>query len=178
LTEPSDVELVQRFRSGDPDAFDALVRRHQDRLYRLASVWLRDPVQAEDAVQDVFLRAWHGLRGFRFRAAPFTWLYRTARHVCHEYNRRRTAESLDSEPPDPADGPERHVQVQETAREVRRLVAVLPPRQREVVMLRIFEELSVADTAQAMGCRQGTVKALLHKAIARLRSDGVEGPGR
>jgi RNA polymerase sigma-70 factor (ECF subfamily) len=175
LTEPSDVELVQRFRSGDPEAFDALVRRHQHRLYRLASVWLRDPRQAEDAVQEIFLRSWRGLGRFRFRAAPFTWLYRTARLVCGEYNRRRTAESLEAEPADPAEGPERRADDEEAARRVRELVAVLPTRQREVVMLRIFEELSVAETARAMGCRQGTVKALLHKAIARLRSEGAEG---
>ncbi len=175
MTEPSDVELVQRFRSGDPEAFETLVRRHQHRLYRLASVWLRDPRQAEDAVQEIFLRAWRGLAGFRFRAAPFTWLYRTARHVCGEYNRGRRAESLEAEPADPADGPERRADDDEAARRVRQLVAVLAPRQREVVMLRIFEELTVAETARAMGCRQGTVKALLHKAIARLRSEGAEG---
>jgi len=177
LTEPSDVELVQRFRAGDPEAFDAIVRRHQDTLYRLASVWLCNPQYAEDAVQDVFLRAWRGLRRFGFRAAPFTWLYRTARHVCSEYNRRRTGEALDGEPADPAAGPERSAGDLEAARRVRRLVAVLPGRQREVVMLRIFEELSVADTAKAMGCRQGTVKALLHKAVRRLRKDGTEGLG-
>lgn len=177
MTEPSDVELVQRFRSGDPEAFDAIVRRYQDPLYRLASVWLYNPQHAEDAVQDIFLRAWRGLRRFRFRAAPFTWLYRTARHVCNEYNRRRTSEALDGEPADPAVGPEGRAGELEAARRVRRLVAVLPGRQREVVMLRIFEELSVADTAKAMGCRQGTVKALLHKAVRRLRENGMEGLG-
>ena len=65
----------------------------------------------------------------------------------------------------------------DAARRVRRLVAVLPGKHREVVMRRIFEELSVADTAQAMGCRQGTVKALLHKAVRRLRENGMEGLG-
>jgi RNA polymerase sigma factor (sigma-70 family) len=54
---------------------------------------------------------------------------------------------------------------------VRLLVAGLPERQRDVVLLRIFEELSVADTAKAMGCREGTIKALLHKATKRLRLD-------
>ena len=54
---------------------------------------------------------------------------------------------------------------------MRALVARLPERQREVVVLRVFESLSVAETAAAMGCRQGTVKALLHKAMARLRQD-------
>lgn len=175
MTEPTDAELVQRYRSGDPDAFDVLVRRHQDRLYRLVVVWLHDSGHAEDALQEVFLRACSGLRRFRFRAAPFTWLYRTARHVCSEYNRRRTAEALQAEPVDPADGPERQLGGLEAARRVRELVAVLPPRQREAVMLRIFEELSVADTARTMGCRQGTVKALLHKAMARLKQLGAEG---
>lgn len=165
----SDVELVQRFKSGDAAAFDAIVHRFQDRIYRLASVWLHDGQHAGDAAQEVFLRAFKGLRRFHFRSAPFTWLYRTTRHVCNEFNRKRRAEPLNDEPHDPAAAPERQVDAYEAARRIRRLVANLPARQREVVMLRIFEDLSVAETASAMGCREGTVKALLHKATARLR---------
>ena len=73
LSEKSDVELVTEFKSGSAAAFDAIVERFQDRIYRLACVWLYDPQHAEDAAQEVFLRAHKGLRLCRFRAAPFTW---------------------------------------------------------------------------------------------------------
>lgn len=174
MTEPSDVELVTRFRSGDPEAFDAIVRRYRDPIYRLVCVWLYDGQQAEDAAQEVFLRAWTGLRRFRFRAAPFTWLYRTARNVCSEFNRRRAAQPLDGDPLDGEGTPERQADDIERARRVRQLVAALPERQREVVLLRLFEGLPVRDTARAMGCREGTVKALLHKAMHRLRIEAGE----
>ena len=166
----SDVELVKRFKSGDATAFDAIVQRFQDRVFRLACVWLYDDQSAADVTQEVFVRGYKGLRSFRFRSAPFTWLYRTTRNVCNEYNRVRRAEPLDDEPHDPDSAPESDVSAYESARQVRQLVAGLPERQREVVVLRIFEDLSVKETAQSMGCREGTVKALLHKATEKLKT--------
>lgn len=165
----SDDELVRQFKSGKPDAFDAIVRRFQDRIFRLACVWLYDEQSAADVAQEVFVRGYKGLRSFRFRSTPFTWLYRTTRNVCNEFNRVRKTEALDDEPHDPASAPERDVSDYESARRVRHLVAGLPERQREVVVLRIFEDMSVKETAQSMGCREGTVKALLHKATGKLR---------
>ncbi|MGB5590816.1 MAG: RNA polymerase sigma factor [Gammaproteobacteria bacterium] len=167
--DKSDVELVRLFRSGDDFAFDAIVLRFQDRIFRLARVWLYDEQSAADVAQEVFVRSYKGLRSFRFRSTPFTWLYRTTRNVCRENNRRRRAEALDYEPADSAAGPERQATDEQGARRIRELVAALPARQQEVVMLRIFEDLSVRETAQAMGCREGTVKALLHKAVSQLK---------
>lgn len=171
LSEKSDVELVTEFKSGNSAAFDAIVERFQDRVYRLACVWLYDRQHAEDAAQEVFLRAHKGLRRFRFRAAPFTWLYKTTRFVCNEFNRKRRPEALVEEPVDTRSDPDRQVSEDDAAARVRQLVAELPERQRDVVLLRIFEDLSVAETAKAMGCREGTVKALLHKATRRLKLD-------
>ncbi len=170
----SDAELVRRFQHGDLAAFEALVQRFQDRVYRLALVWLYDPQYAQDASQEVFLRALKGLKGFRFRSAPFTWLYRATRNVCQEFNRKRPTEPLDLEPADPAASAAKQLSGEQAARWVRELVAALPARQREVVVLRLFEELSVEDTARTMGCRPGTVKALLHKAMNKLKEAGDE----
>ena len=167
----SDVELVRRFQRGDSNALDVLVLRHQDRIYRMAAVWLFNDQQAADVVQEVFLRSIRGLGAFRFRSAPFTWLYRTTRNVCHEFNRKRRTEPLETEPDDPSPGVEQQLAQRDAARRVRALLRDLPERQREVVLLRIFEELSVRETARVMGCREGTVKALLHKATTRLRLD-------
>ncbi len=170
--DKSDEELVRQFKSGSSDAFDALVRRFQDRIFRLASVWLYDDQFAADATQEVFVRGFKGLQRFRFRSAPFTWLYRTTRNVCSEFNRKRRNEPLEDEPADTGSAtPHRQVSDEDSARRVRELVAELPERQREVVMLRLFEDLSVKETAHAMGCREGTVKALLHKATNSLKKN-------
>lgn len=169
IHEESDEQLVRRFQNGATDAFDTLVQRYQDRICRMAAVWLHDQQLNADVAQEVFIRAYKGLRSFRFRSAPFTCLYRTTRNVCHEYNRRRIAVSLDFEPVDEQANPESDLGRCHAAREVQKLVATLPERQREVVLLWLFEDLSVRDTAKAMGCREGTVKALLHKAMQRLK---------
>ena len=171
MTEKSDAELVRKFQSGDPDAFDAIVHRFQNRVYRLACVWLYDSQHVDDATQEVFLRAFRGLRRFGFKAAPFTWLYRTTRLVCNEFNRRRPMDALDTEPPDAGDTPHGNASKQDAADRIRELVSGLPRRQQDVVMLRVFEDLSVIETARVMGCREGTVKALLHKAKRRLKLD-------
>lgn len=167
----SDSDLVRRFQRGDEAAFGDLVDRFGDRVFRLASVWLYDSQLAADAAQDVFVRAHRGLRRFRFKAAPFTWLYRTTKNVCYEYNNKRGFESLADEPISTAPSADVRLDRATIAARIRALVAQLPERQRDAVMLRIFEELSVAQTAKVMGCRPGTVKAHLHKAIERLKLD-------
>lgn len=170
MSGTSDVELVRQFKSGEAGAFDEIVTRFQDRVFRLACVWLYDEQAAADVTQEVFVRGYKGLRSFRFRSSPFTWLYRTTKNVCHEFNRVRRSDPIDEEPQDTSSTPERDVASFESARQVRELVAVLPERQREVVVLRIFEDMSVKETAQSMGCREGTVKALLHKATEKLKA--------
>jgi RNA polymerase sigma-70 factor (ECF subfamily) len=173
LNDASDEELVRQFCAGESLAFDLLVRRFQDRVFRLACVWLYDEQHAADVAQEVFLRSHKGLRSFRFRSGVFTWLYRATRNVCHEFNRRRRTLPLDDElhkqQVDKSAEPDGLASRSETVSAIRKLVSALPQRQREVVMLRIFEDLSVRETAQTMGCREGTVKALLHKATTALR---------
>lgn len=171
LRELSDEELVKHFNAGDVGAFDAIVLRYQDRVFRLASVWLYDPQFAADAAQEVFLRSYKGLRGFRFGSTTYTWIYRVTRNVCHEFNRKRRTESLEDEPVDTRQSPELDAVQADALRRVRELVAVLPRRQRDVFLLRVFEEFSVRETAQALDCREGTVKTLLHRASKKLKLD-------
>lgn len=165
----TDDQLLQQFRQGDDQAFGEIVCRYQDRVFRLAAVWLHDYQLAEDVAQEVFLRGHKGLRSFLFRATVYTWLYRTTRNVCFETNRRHKFHPLDAEQVDDNADPGMSASNDQTAARVRELVSQLPGRQREVVVLRIFEGMSVRDTAFVMACREGTVKALLHKATSALR---------
>lgn len=172
MQRETDEQLIRRFQRGDMAAFETFVERHQDRIFRLAGAWLYAPDAAADVSQDVFLRALTGLARFRFRASPFTWLYRTLRNVCQEYNRRSTAHPLpleDRDLPTPDLAPRRTETERRLERTMERIRS-LPERQREVVLLRIFEDMSVEDTARTLGCRPGTVKAQLNRALGRLRA--------
>ena len=176
MTADDDVELVRRFQRGDTAAFAEFAGRHRDRVYRMARLWLRHPVDAEDVVQEVFMRSLSALSGFLFRAQPGTWLLRVTRNVCHETNRKQRGH-LDVDDPllqqdlQQIEGglSGRWPGADDDHARVRRAVRQLPVRQRDVVVLRMFEELSVAETAQALGCREGTVKAHLNKAVGNLR---------
>jgi RNA polymerase sigma-70 factor (ECF subfamily) len=173
MQEQTDEHLVRAFQRGDDVAFGLFVERHQDRVYRLAVMWLRDAQQADDVLQEAFLRSYTGLARFRFRASPSTWLFRVCRNVCREFNRARRFEPLDESfmtemrfDPHFAE----QLVAGERIGELRTALEALPQRQKEVVALRLFEELPVADTARIMGCRPGTVKAHLNKAVTALRA--------
>ncbi len=183
MIDHSDEQLVRAFQAGDQSAFAAFAARHADELYRLARLWLFDHSAAGDVVQEIFLRSYTGLGRFRFRSQPKTWLYRVCRNVTSEYNRQTDrwhtvadAGALLERQQDVEAGPTTAVSAQEftdgeslTASELARLLQQLPERQRQTITLRVLEELSVAETARAMGCRAGTVKASLSKGLANLR---------
>ena len=172
MATQSDKELVKAFQAGDQQAFEVFVQRYQDRIYRLACANLYAPEEAADVAQEVFLRAYKGLGRFRFAAEPFTWLFRILKNVCNEYNRRTQRSNKNDSEVDVeqiADLENGNSNRLNDMRLVQKLVRQLPKRQQDVVLLRIFEGMSIDETAKTMRCRPGTVKAHLHKAINRLR---------
>ena len=175
VTEQSDVDLVRAFNKGDSLAFEEFMCRHQDRIFRLASLNLYQVSDAADVTQEVFLRAFKGLNRFRFRSEPMTWLYRTTKNVCMEFNRKanrpeNTEDSIDIKSENDVDN---ELQQRETILMIKELINELSQRQKDVVMFRIFEELSVNETAKILGCRPGTVKATLNKAIKNMQTSKI-----
>lgn len=175
--ETSDEALLRQMQT-DPvqadAAFEQIVRRYGNVVFRLAVRNTGNEEQAREIAQEVFVRAWKKLRGWRFRRAKLTtWIYRTTLNVCREAHRknRKDAERSASIDPDllPAppgnngDGRKRYLWV-------RQLVLKLPPRQREVVWLHVFEEQPLKDVAAALGIPLGTVKSNYHKALENLRT--------
>jgi RNA polymerase sigma-70 factor (ECF subfamily) len=168
-----EIELVDRARSGDHEAFTALVRAASPRLYGAARLILRDPDLAQDAVQEAFVLAWRHIRALRDARAWDAWLYRLTVRACYRagrQSRRRDAVELqllsDFEP---APGTDFSVHVAERDRLGREL-GRLPVEQRAVMVLHFFLDLPLTDAANILDIPVGTAKSRLHRGLATLRS--------
>jgi RNA polymerase sigma-70 factor (ECF subfamily) len=182
LAPVPDAELVRRVAAGDAQAFEALMRRHNGALFRVARAILASDPDAEDALQDAYLAAFLHSDSFRGESSVATWLTRIVVNQAIARRRRRTAgrvvvpmaatpehapaaEDLVDEAPSPED---------ETIRgDVRRLlerkIDALPEPFREVLMLRDIGDLSVEETAECLAIPPATVRTRLFRARARLR---------
>lgn len=166
--------LAERTRAGDPAAFRALIDATADRLYRLAIHLLRDPDEAEDVVQETYIRAWERRGDLRDPAAVVPWLSRIARNAARDRLRwwKRRPERERSEPArEPASGapPADRVLIdQEEAAALRRALDVLPEKHRVILLLREVEEMSYEQIAELLGVPMGTVESRLHRARAAL----------
>lgn len=178
--EPTDAELMARIQQDDEGAFAEFVGKYQRRFYRLAYGYLHDHDESLDAVQEAFIKIYKARRTWEPRANPFTWAYRIVANQCVDLLRKRkgtAAESLDDEESaesralaDTTSVDPLQLQVdQEERRKVMQAVMKLPARQREIIMLRHYEDLSLQEIAQVQGCALGTVKSSLHRAIAHLK---------
>ncbi|WP_428389790.1 RNA polymerase sigma factor [Mucisphaera sp.] len=151
---------------------EAVVKRYQDVWYRFTLSVLCQEDLAMDATQETALRVIEGLEGFGGRSSVRTWSLGIALNVCREMSRKRRrwrwVPLVDRA--GEASEPSALERAEEVA-QLRRVLKGLSERQREAVSLRYFESLSVAETAVAMGCSVGTVKALVHQAIAAARRD-------
>ncbi len=185
--EPTDKELMEAVQRDEPGAFDRFVGRFQRRFYRIAVRYLRDQEYALDAVQEAFVKIYHARARWEPRAQPFTWAYRIVANHCIDLLRKQgkaVTESLDDEEgsvsrtlADPAAmSPERATSLKELGEVLQRALAELPAPQREILVLRHFEELSLQEIAELKECPLGTVKSALHRATRslKLRLEGVE----
>ncbi len=175
--EGPDDELIRRARQGDPLAWETLVRRHQEHVFRLAYLTLRDAAEAEDMAQETFLRAFLSLDRFELGRPLRPWLTRIAVNLAR--NRRRALgrylnhlrRAFASEPESERveAGPERDFQARRQAATLREAVQRLSRQKQEVVYLRFFLAMPEAEMAEALDIPPGTVKSRLHRAIADLR---------
>ena len=165
-------EAVFRCQQGDRDAFRFLVEQYKDVLHGTAYLMTHDRALAEEQVQEAFLSAWQGIRGFQ-RGRPFKpWLVRILVNSVLAQRRRRqvaTAPLDDSAAgPDEA-GPDELVEALEDRETVRKALDRLSPEHRQVLVLRYFADLTVPQVAQSIKVREGTVKSRLHRALGQLR---------
>lgn len=188
---PSDLEVIQRVRNGESEAFRILVERYQGRAYRLALRVLRDEEAARDAVQDAFVKAYSALARFEGRSSFFTWFYRLVMNQCLDARRRdksarevafeedggQEAESSLEQIPE-VDGvsfaPAANLMRKELLEHLARAVDQLPPAARETLLLREVEGLSYSEIASALAIPKGTVMSRLHYARKQLQKWLIE----
>jgi RNA polymerase sigma-70 factor, ECF subfamily len=178
--ELADEEIVDRIKSGDTAVYEVLMRRYDQRLYRVARSILRDEAEAEDVMQDTWVRAWTNLDQFRKEARFATWLTRIAVHEALARARRRKLASPLQCMTEAAGrelrllSAQRHTPEEEAAAHERtaaltRAIDQLPSRYRTVVMLRSIEGLSVDETADILSITAVNVRVRLNRARALLR---------
>jgi RNA polymerase sigma-70 factor (ECF subfamily) len=179
----TDAELVARLQRGDDSAFEAIVRTHSGRLLSVARRFLGNNEDAQDAVQEAFIRAYKAIHTFEARSQLHTWLHRilvnTALMKLRERRRRPTDSIEDLLPSYSTDGhqavasrdwSDAVLERKETAAIVREAIERLPDQYREVLVLRDIEEKDTAETAALLGTSSNAVKIRLHRARQALRT--------
>ena len=184
LNALADVQLVQLARQRDSGAFRTVMQRHNRRLYRLARAVVRNDSEAEDVVQEAYVRAFTSLDRFRGDASLATWLSRIVLNEALGRLRRRhpTVDLATVDDRQPSQGqvipfplaasqldPERTMAQREIQRLLEQAIDDLPEAFRTVLVARVIEEMSVKETADLFGLREETVKTRLHRARGLLK---------
>jgi RNA polymerase sigma-70 factor (ECF subfamily) len=174
----SDEELVEACQAGEASAFDVLVGRWEDRIRGVAYRFLGSEDEARDVAQETFLKAYRGLSGFKREARFSSWLYQIATNLCRDRLRRRKArpqvslEALEETGPvfvESRPGADERLLERDLAQAVRRAIHTLNEEQREVVILKEYQELTFLEIAQALDVPVSTVKTRLYRGLVQLR---------
>lgn len=178
--------LIRRAQRGDRAAFDALVRRYDQKVLRLVLQVVRSSDAVLDVYQEAFLKVYRSLSSFRFKSSFSTWLYRVVMNVCLDYLRRQDRREAvpvlanDEHTPEyvhraaddqPSRDPERVLRAREIGRRIEVAVARLSPRERTVFELRHYQGLKLRDIGDLCGTSEETAKNCLFRATQKLRAE-------
>lgn len=191
LASLPDDELVERARRRDVAAFEELIARHEEKVYRLAMRFVRNETDAREILQETFLSAWRNLESFQGRAQFASWIHRVAVNAAlmllRSQRRHPQVAVEDVEPEalgeaaqqagatlaaatDWSRRPDDHFQSEELRRHIQTAVDALPESQRAVFLLRDVDGLSTDETAELLGVTVPTIKTRLHRARLALRA--------
>ena len=182
----NDYDLVFAFKNGNHSAFEKIVLKYQDRVYNLCYRFLGDKQEAEDSAQEIFIKVYRALKGFKLKSSFYTWLYRIVINTCKnrvkslEYRRSKSSISIDDDQGnkvhgisgiiDTIDLPDRNIEQKEKIKRIQEAINNLPPDQKTMVILRDIEDLSYEEIAYITKNRLGTVKSKLSRARLGLRN--------
>ena len=179
--EESDAAAVSRARSGDSQAFRLLVEHHSRNIFRLAYRMTGNEQDAEDVVQETFLKAFRQLNGFEARSNFSTWLYRIGVNCALDLLRKRRRHHEFQEPLEPDHGrgvfeadphestPDRLVFSIEVKRQVTQALERLSPMERSAFVLRHFEGMSIEEVGQVLGLQTSAAKHSIFRAVRKMR---------
>lgn len=184
--------LIQQAQNGHREAFDALVRRYDQDVLRLATHLMRRPEDARDVYQEAFLKVYKNLHRFRFECSFYTWLYRIVTNVCLDQMRRRNTRKEDQAPElpalregragevtdfferqmemRPASDPERSLMGREIGGKINEALRQLSPRERVVFEMKHYQGLKLRAIGEILGTSEETVKNSLFRATQKLRT--------
>lgn len=173
------MDFLERFREGDASAFEEIVRAHQDRIYNLCRYMLGNARDAEDAAQDVFVKAYRSLRDFEPAPSFSAWLYRIAVNTCIDYRRKTPflsflrfsadGQEFSIEPRSTLPSPERSYESKALGTAIERSLSRISARLRTVIVLKEIEGLSYEEIASVLGISVGTVKSRISRARDELK---------
>ena len=176
----TDEQLVRKSQNDDERAFGELVSRYESKVYSLALKMLRNPEDAEDVLQDTFLRAYRGIKSFKGNSTFSTWIYRITANSALMRLRKRQLPTVSIDDADEreapiniadwAPGPVEQMLNQETQAAMTEAIEALPPEFRQVFVLRDIEELSNAEVAEILDLSVAAVKSRLHRARLKVRN--------
>lgn len=172
---PDEDWLVRRARQGDEQAFGQLFDHYAPLIYRFFAAHTDDTLDAEDLTEEVFLKVWKALPGYRQRGLPFTgFLFRVARNALTDHYRRSRRQQAplpleETQVPDPGADPAQALAASLERRRIRQVLAQLRGDYRTVLTLRFFSGLSTEQVAALMGKSPGAVRVLQHRALSALR---------
>lgn len=171
-----ETKLIEEAKAGRGEAFGKLYDQYVAPIYRFVLVRVSNRAEAEDLTQHVFLKAWQNIRRYREREGiPFTsWLYRIARNaVIDHYRTRRDHEDIEGAAARnlAEDFPVQEVEYTLQIEEVHRAFVVLTPGERDVILLRFMEELSVKEVAAILEKSEGTIRVMQHRGLKKLKGE-------
>lgn len=171
--EISDLELVEKVKSGDKKAFSLLVRRHQKSLFRMTVRFVKDSDTAEDVVQESFIKAYERLASFEARASFRSWLFQIAVNTAKNKlrDKRKNMTDIDDVPLGVNAKAESHLIHVAVSEMIQSHIDALPFKQKTALTLRIYEDLSFKEIAEVMDCPYDTAKANYRHALMRLREE-------
>ncbi len=173
----TDQELVSRVQAGDKKSFDLLVLKYQNKIVKLVSRFVHDPMEAQDVTQETFIKAFRAIGSFRGDSAFYTWLYRIATNAAKNHlvsqSRRPPSSGVDATEAEQyavdtrlkeKTTPEGLLMTEELKQVIFSMIASLPDDLREAITLREIENMSYEDIALTMGCPIGTVRSRIFRA--------------
>ena len=179
VKKQDDLSLINRFKAGDTSVFEEILLKYQDRIYNLCRYMLGNAHDAEDAAQDVFLKAYQNLNRFKPEASLLTWLYRIAINTCIDYRRKPFFESVFKnskegdvfvvDQPSDSPSPEKLYESKEIGNAIQFALGRLSEKLRTVIVLKEIEGLSYEEISEVLDVSIGTVKSRISRAREKLK---------